>query len=114
MCLWVACDSTVVVFKEAFYIYFRSRAVKFRRKKTFFPIVQPRLGVHKWRLAPVFCHGGFVVPFGIGLLDASPLHPGRSNQQMPLKRCGHHAARPPHTVFYIILNILNLFHVGTF
>lgn len=59
----------------------------------------------------MICHGGFVVPFGIGLLDASPLHPGRSKQQMPLKRSGHHAARPPHAAFYIILNIPNLLHV---
>lgn len=91
---------------------FTRRQIQIREH--FFPLVQPRLRVHKWRLAPVFCHGGFVVPFGLGLLDASPLHPGRSNQQMPLKRCGHHAAKPPHAVFYIIPNILNHLHVDTF
>lgn len=26
--------------------------------------------LHKWRLAPVCCYGGFVLPFGKGLLDA--------------------------------------------
>lgn len=36
-----------------------------------FSIVQPQLCLHKWRLAPLCCHGGFAVPFGKkGLLDA--------------------------------------------
>lgn len=36
----------------------------------YFSIVQPQFCLHKWRLAPVFGHGGFAVPFGRGLLDA--------------------------------------------
>lgn len=42
-----------------------------------FSIVQPQASLHKWLLAPVFCHGGFVVPFGKGPLDASKALPSQ-------------------------------------
>lgn len=47
-----------------------------------FSIVQPQSSLHKWLLAPVFCHGGFAVPFGkrpFGCLT-SPNPEGQTNK----------------------------------
>lgn len=62
-------DSTFVIFKQVRFIFVNPQS-NLDPRPLFLPIVQTRLSVHKWRLAPVFCHGGFVVPFAIFLLDS--------------------------------------------
>lgn len=73
------------------------------------PAQSPQMALGPSVLSWRFCRPFWTRPFGC---FTSP--PWKVKPANAVKRCGHHAAKPPHAVFYIITNILNHLHVDTF